>query len=214
MSCAVFNNLKEQIDRFRLWSDGYPIERRSGEWEVDYFHWNLLYHSFTEFLHNCPVQNWNHEVMENVIYITARDNEVEIMVSELAQDADRLLAVAKACLLSTENAAKWQVATRLERLSTHLQEAESLLLNFVEDKDEYVRRQAIMALGRIQSPHIEQLAEQAWNRDEDMQEYQRMAVLDALRNADSPLLKEYLVKAKEDGRQYLAAFSDEIKSNL
>lgn len=152
--------------------------------------------------------------METVIYIVARDNEVEIMVSELAQEPDRFLAVALACLSSAERDAKWQFAAELGKLSTHLQEAESLLLKFVEDEDEYVRRRAIIALGRIRSSHVERLAEQAWNREEEWQEYQRMAVLDALHSVGSPQLETYLIKATEDGRQYLGVCAAKIKGEL
>lgn len=214
MCYDVFNNLEEQVDRFRTWADAYLVERRSGEWECDYGKWNLLYDSFAKFLRDCPVAGWDKEVMETVIYIVARDNEVEIMMSELAQDLNRLLAVADACLSSAERDAKWQVAARLGKLSVRPQEAESLLLKFMEDEDEYVRRQALMALGRIRSPHVERLAEQIWNRVEEWQEYQRMAVLDALQNAGSPLLETYLTKANEDGRQHLAAYAVKIKSEL
>ena len=211
----MFRNLKEQIELFRIWANAYPIdlEQRSGEWECDYNEWNLLYDSFAKFLQACPVEKWNHEIIKDVLYIIARDNEMEIMISDLACNADLLLVVADAAL-SSERDAKWQVAAQLGKLSSHLQEAEQLLLKFVEDDEEYVRRQAFMALGTIHSTYVEQLAEQIWNREEEGQEYQRIAVLDALSKVDSPQLKEYLIKAVEDGRQYLVSYSSEIEGRL
>jgi long-subunit acyl-CoA synthetase (AMP-forming) len=209
----MFKNLKEQIEQFRAWANTYPIEQCSGEWECDYDEWNLLYASFAKFLQDCPVEEWNQEVIQDVLYIIARDNEMEIMISDLAQNANRLLVVAVAAL-SSERDAKWQIAAKLGTMSSHLQEAELLLLKFVEDDEEYVRRHALLALGRIRSEHVELLAEQIWNREEEWQEYQRMAVLDALLQVNSPLLKEYLLKAVEDGRQHLVAYSSKLENRL
>ncbi|HEX8637553.1 MAG TPA: HEAT repeat domain-containing protein [Pyrinomonadaceae bacterium] len=210
----MFSNLKEQINQFRRWANTYPIEQRSGEWECSYNGWNLLYDSFTKFLQACPVEKWNQEIIQDVLYIIARDNETEIMISDLALDTNRLLFIANAAISSSERDAKWQIAAKLGKLSSNLQDAESLLLKFVEDDEEYVRRIAFMSLGSIGSAHVEQLAEQIWNREEEWQEYQRMAVLDALLKVNSPQLKEYLVKAVEDGRQYLVAYSRKIESEL
>ena len=41
-----------------------------------------------------------------------------------------------------------------------------------------------------------------------------MAVLDALRDVGSPLLEDYLMKAEEDGRPHLAAYSTKIRNEL
>jgi hypothetical protein len=210
----VFHKLREQVDQFSAWADTRPIESRSGEWECDYRDWDLLYTSFSRFIRECPVQHWDRSMMEMVMYIVARDNEAEFMMQELAEDSDRLLAVASACIQSAEWDAKWQVASALGESSAQQQEVEPLLLRLVEDEDEYVRRRALLALGNIRSPHVALLAEQIWNREDAMQEYQRMAVLGALRDTDSPLLETYLMKGIEDGRQYLAAYSAQIRSEL
>lgn len=88
---------------------------------------------------------------------------------------------------------------------------EPLLLQFAHDEDEYVRRQALMALGTLGSPLVEDLAEAAWQTGH---EYQRMAVLAALRDVQSPALDDYLARAESDGRQYLLHYAAKIRAGV
>ena len=181
-----------------------------GEWECNYEEWGAIYEACDHFFRHHSIQEWNQEAIDTIFYIIARDNESQFLSSKLAEQPNRLLYLAENCLLATEADARWQIAVELGNLSERLSEAEPILLRLTNDVDEYVRRQALMALGRLQSPQVENLAAIAWNREEQWQEYQRMAVLSALRDTHSPLLSHYLEKAEADGRQYLTAYAAKI----
>jgi len=55
-----------------------------------------------------------------------------------------------------------------------------------------------------------------WDKDiyEDMEEFQRIAILHSLKTTQSSLLREYLNKAKEDGRKYLVQNAAEIENEM
>jgi len=89
-----------------------------------------------------------------------------------------------------------------------LEGAEALLLDLAAGADEYVRRRALMALGRIKSGQVETLVREAWDSGD---EYQRMAVLDALHDVRSKKLALYLDMAQADGGQYLTAYAGRIR---
>lgn len=198
----------DEASRFREWATDHAGP--SGEWELDYGSWDAVLDAFTSFVGACSYETWNDEITQAILYLVARDNEAEFFVDVLAEAPDRLLLLAGAAIRYPESDARWQLADRLGDLREHMAEAESLLVHFAQDEDEYVRRRAVMALGRLGSRHVERLAQAAWNTGD---EYQRMAILDALHALGSPKLREYLDRARVDGRHYLVSFARKIESD-
>src|SRR5688500_11631901 len=95
------------------------------------------------------------------------------MEREIAQDPDRLLIVAEDARESRERDTKWQIVAALVDLADRKDRIEPLLLQFAHDENEYIRRRALMALGKQRSPHVEALVEAAWNSGHEYQEYHR-----------------------------------------
>lgn len=193
-------SLSQEIDKFKAWAANYPIEQRYGEWECDYEEWDTLYKAVRSFLASSPIEKWSPAEIDDILYAIARDNEIEYLINEIKENPNVLLKLSSLALSSSESDAKWQLADRLGHLSSRAQEAEALLLEFVNDENEYVSRRALLALGNLKSPKAEELAEQAWNSGH---EYQRIAALSVLKAISSQKLPIYVRKAIEDGREYI-----------
>jgi HEAT repeat protein len=199
----------EAVSAFRNWADCYPVDQRSSEWECDYEQWPAITRTFAAFLDSGVPQLWHASTVETLLYIFARDNEMEILKQELIIRPVHLLAVARIGLHSTEPDARWQLADALGRVELTASEVEPLLAQFFHDENEYVSRRALLALARRRSKEAEPLALRAWSTEH---EYQRMAALEALFACNSPLLSSYLDLAQCDGRQHLVNFVNELRS--
>ncbi len=201
--------LNNEIIKFKRWSLSYPTETRSGEWECDYNHWNDLYAVFTNFIEsNSPEVLKEHDI-ENIIYIVARDNEMEVLISDLAEKPYWFKAILPRVLECDEPDAKWQFSVVLGDNVLPFMESEASLLKLVDDENEYVSRRALQSLGRIGSSKTESLCERAW---ETNHEYQRIMALWVLKEIHSQKLERYLSLAKEDGRRYIVSNANEIKN--
>ncbi len=207
---AALEELRGEVARFRAWADTYPVEQRSGEWEVHYNGWEELNEAFIAFVSSTSCADWDAETSEMVLYAIARDNEIEWLIEHLAQNPGNLLCLAERALESDMWEAKWQIAVALGDLKSRRTEAESLLLRFAHDEDEYVSRRALLALSDLNSSHVEDLVASAWDTGE---EYQRIAVLCALHQVGSPLLKVYAKLAEADGRESLAKYATYIREH-
>lgn len=188
--------IRRETDRFRAWAASIPAESRSGEWECDYGDWDALREAVVEFLKS-PTADWRKDDINDALYAIARDNESELLAEEVANDADVLLELAGYALETDETEAKWQLAAQLGTLSSRTQEAEALLLRFVDDADEYTSRRALLALAELKSPQAEALAERAWNTG---LEHERIAALSVLKDLGSDKLAQYVEMALSDGR--------------
>ncbi len=203
--------LHDEVKRFKEWSDNYPIRQRSGEWEMNYDSWGALYKATQDFLATPNPNVWSQQDIDDLFYTIARDNECEQIVGDLLDRPKLLLHLAELALKSIDKDTRWQLARQLGHLHTVPLEAESLLREYMNDSEEYVRRQALLALANLQSHWTEFYAEQAW---ESEHEYQRIAALWAFYETKSPKLNHYLQKAIEDGRTYLFKNVEEIKRAL
>ncbi len=152
---SQFGELNKVVEEFRAWAKDYPGRDQSGEWECAYEQWPKITTVVCACLDACPPQQWDDEVVHLLLYILARDNEAEVLKSELTSRPAHLLALARAGIQSAERDARWQLADALGEPDFSAMEAEPLLLCFVNDHDEYVSRRALLALGRRHSPKAE-----------------------------------------------------------
>lgn len=138
-------NLKKEIEKFKLWSKNYskiPEPERLGEWECLYDDWNILEDLFIEFIETKTYIKWSEEDIKSVLYLVARDNECETFIDEIAEkQPNSLELLANKSFEFGEKDAKWQIATRLDKLENK-EVAKLLLEKFMSDENEYVRRRA------------------------------------------------------------------------
>lgn len=207
MNAASF--LHAEVTRFKQWAAEIPLGTRSCEWECEYLDWKRLWAAAKLLLETVPVSTWSQAMVEDFLYTLARDNEAEFVADELDGRSETLLWLAAQVIKSGEAHAKWQIAAKLGDLSECAQEAEALLIDLVEDADEYVSRRALIALGKLKSEKTEAFAERAWLTGH---EYQCIAALWALKDAGSSKLCDYLRKAEEDGRKHVVKNANEIRA--
>ena len=201
--------LPEEIARFRSWAAPRLVDGEYSCREVDYPNWFQIKHAFGEFLSDEPFRRWDDRTISDVLYIVARDNDSPSLAHALAEDVERLLYLAEAAVVSSERDAKYQFADELSRLDRSEYPIEPILLALLQDEDEYVRRLALIALGRIHSPLAEALALAAWENGE---EYQRMVALQILHDLSSRWVGDYLVKAEQDESQYVRKYAARLKA--
>ena len=201
--------LVEEIALFRNWAVPQLSDGEYSCWEAGYSYWPQVKSAFGAFLQQRLFQEWDSGTISELLYIIARDNDSPSLAHAVAEEPERLLFLTRAALKSSEYDAKWQFAVELGDLDRRKHPAEPLLLALFQDEDEYVRRQALMALGRMRSPLAEGLVGAAWETGD---EYQRMAALQVMRDLNSPQLTGYFDEAERDSSQYLRAFAARLKA--
>lgn len=217
-------DLIREVGRFRSWAGENPPATRSREqplhhadveWESDYPYWVELHDAVMEFVDASPPARWSDEQRRAILYALARDHEDQHLAGEICQHHPAtLLSLARAATVEGDVDARWQFADQLGNLRSDLAAVEPLLLVFIRDKEEYVRRRALNSLTRIGSPSAEPLAIEAWHRPDEHQEKARMQVLDCLRILGSPHLELLLNEAEQDERRYVREFANRIRQGL
>jgi hypothetical protein len=204
--------LHQEVTKFREWVSSVEYlnsETLNVEDGCFYSEWRDLCKIILSFLTTSINEDWNSQDVDDILYVIGWDNEDEYLTDEIEENPAVLIKLANLALNSLEDDAKWQLADRLGNLSN--EPAELLLLKFVKDEDEYVRRRALNALGRMQSLYAEALAEKSWETGE---EYQRIAALLVLKDISSSKLTAYLQKAIEDGRHIVITNARQIQELL
>lgn len=148
------DQLFEEISHFEQWAKSYSQSNKEehlyfdSEWECNYKNWDAIYTSFQNFIAHTNPPEWSKEQVAMLLYIVARDNEDERLVDIIAENEAALTILAQQSLLSGEKDSKWQLATRLHLLEDK-NLAASLLHQYAQDHDEYVRRRASTELENL-----------------------------------------------------------------
>jgi HEAT repeat protein len=209
--------LRAEASSFRAWAeaDAKKHPTRSGEWECDYPHWPRAYATVGEFLHRVVLGDVPREVLTDLLYLLARDNECQHVARCIAPlPVDSVIFLAEQCADSGEPDARWQLAVRLGGIPSgpEAHRIEGVLLAFMRDEDEYVRRRSLTALALRGSPATERLALAAWEERHDAQQWTRMNALEALDRVKSAHLAGLLRDAAADPRPHLSAFARNMLS--
>lgn len=203
--------LETEVARFRRWADASPVplRMRNGEWACGYPGWAQIYTAFDAFVATSSCRLWSEATTELILYVIARDDDNMHLVRSVARKPDDLFCLAKHAVTSPEWDAKWQIAAELGRIGADSPDVEGLLLRFVHDDDEYVRRRALLALADIESAQVAALLDGAW---ESGSEYQRVDVLYILWKMRSRELDHYLLLAEAAPQQYLVDYAARIRA--
>lgn len=201
MSHQIFT----EIEKFNLWAQSLysvPQDNIGGEWECDYTGWQSIYNSFQEYITSVDPKSLTPTDKDRLLYIIARDNEVETLADLLNEQF--LTVLAEYSISNGRRDDKWQLSVQLHKL-TDREKALSLLEEFVNDEDEYVNRRSLIELAELRSNKVEMYAEKFWHKDKygELEEYQKIAALHALKIVGSKLLGKYVELAKQSGQRYL-----------
>lgn len=207
------SNWQEEVEKFRAWAA--TQDQGELEWETDYGEekWQEIYDAVGEFLMVSIPTGWTTEELEDLFYIMARDYVWREIHSQLQHHSDAALCLASESLNSpdTEWKLRLQLADVLSRLPFDAR-IEPLLLRFVDDEEEYVRRRALQSLTRIGSSQAEQLALREWNRESQTQQWSRMMALACWHHINSPLLEPHLSEAESSAMEYLSYFARRLRN--
>jgi hypothetical protein len=207
----------DEIDKFDRWvKEKYgdtPQDKLYGEWEFYYGGRQAILSSFEDFLKESDPKEWTNEIKDKLLYIIVRNNETEELAEALNEEALKVLT--KQAFDCSHKNAKWQLAIQLYKLADR-ELASEFLERFVNDKDEYVIRRALLEMAKIGSKKTEFYCEKLWHKDifGKSEEYQRIAIIHSLYEIKSPKLAEYIKLAKDDGRKYLLKNALEIEAKL
>lgn len=135
---------KNGVTNFKNWA--IEADKSFGEWETEYHDWDKLYQQTDELVKGLSVEQWSDELIQDFLYILARDNEVENIIHQLIELPNQLLLLAKASLTYKDADAKWQIAYGLGEICIGKSSTRKLLNDFLKDEHEYVRRRASFAL--------------------------------------------------------------------
>lgn len=202
-------NWREEILKFREWA---KEQEQVAEWECNYEEWQPIYQGVEEFLGASITQSWTAEETKDLLYILARDWECQIIADHLQNhQPEAAFYLASYSLKGSDWDARWQLAAVLGHLSPDAR-IEPLLLQFVDDEEEYVRRRALQSLARINSKQTEQLTVREWTRDGENQQWARIGVLWVLSKIHSPLFESYLLMAELEKEQlYLVESAQKLR---
>lgn len=208
------NQLFIEIDKFDKWAQSefdMPQDDIGGEWECNYDNWGFIYKSFEEFINTADPNKLTSNEKDRLLYILARDNEMENLSRILGEQF--LIILAEHSISYGHRDDKWQLAVQLYKL-TDKKKALSLLDKFVNDEEEYVNRRSLMELAKLKSDTVEYYAERFWHKDKyaEIEEYQKIAVLHSLNTIKSKLLDDYIKLAKKSGLKYLMQNANKIET--
>lgn len=105
--------------------------------------------------------------------------------------------------------ARWQIAELIGRKNNS--NLVKCLLLFINDKNKYVQRRALLSLARIAPEKAEKIAILNLNDEDD---YLRMVSLKILRNVSSEYLQEAIDILKDDQFKYIQLEIEKIKNKL
>jgi hypothetical protein len=125
-----------------------------------------------------------------------------LLISLSNSSASILLLASHASAMDLPDASA-QLASKLDTVDAPASERVRLLLRFTENADEYVRRIAVMSLGRMHYAQIDEVVQRLWSYDGV---HMKMGCLTALKDANSPALKAYLELAGELQDENLQSF--------
>jgi hypothetical protein len=187
------HKLRQEVRKFKQWSLSNGHVDDYDDW------WGGVVGAAKVFILEVPVDLWSQDDCDDLLCAVANDC-IEYIPELLLANPKKLLYLAEFSVKTTNPDAKWPLAAQLANVNAEREEAETLLLRFVQDENEYVSRRALLALSELGSSSIPELVQRAWDTG---QEYQRIAALWALHNCAPELLPSYLAAAVEDGREHL-----------
>ena len=219
MDSEVINLLYEKVDIFKSWAkQNYPEkteEDDNGEWEIG-GPLDDMVDAVLMVFKNIKCDNATEKLISDILYVIARDNECEIVISELLRYEEWFLLLCRECLDYEYTNAKWQFAKYLADYSKLEGDSKELIFRFVESDDEYTSRMALNTLGKLYPDKAEEYAVRFWERNKYEegsyeQEYQKIMVLWVLKDINSPKLNHYLELAEKSPYKYLRENADEIR---
>lgn len=209
---VAFGILTQEAAKFRAWAATYDDIGTNGERETEYEDWGHAHIAVDDALKAAPLSTWPSAVVDDLLYLLARDNECERTVYLIAQYPEALLWIAEVVSDRGEWEAKWQVADRLGHAGIALERCGVALTRLANDPHEYVRRRTLKTLVRLGAPDAETYALKSWAESGETRTWARMAALAALKQIGSAHYVALLAHAFSDSDELLADYARRLES--
>ena len=221
MAKDIGKELHKKVQRFKKWAQTNHPERTedndNGEW-CFCTRFDEMYSAAVDMIKNYPASAADEQIIDDLLYAIARDNEAEIIIGILEDYNDWFALLCRACLSSPYTNAKWQFAKGLKNYSGN-DDLKQLIFDFLAVDYEYTERMALKSLAAIDPQQAEKYAVDFWNRGKYAEgtyeiEYQRIMVLHVLYQIKSDSLEKYLQLAENSDYKYLKSNAEEIRELL
>ena len=207
--------LHESIAAFMAWAKanapGITEARDYNEWDFGEA-FAAMTSCAMNVIRNCPAERATEQLINDLLFVIARDHESESMIDELLDHDEWFAMLCKNSLKTNDPDAKWQFAAYLGRYEGH-GDTRAWIEDFLSCGDEYTERRALASLAAIDPQRAEAYAAYFWNRNQyGNDEYQKMTALSVLDQIHSSKLPTYLEMAEHSDYEYLRCLAQEIRS--
>lgn len=209
------SKLHIKVNAFKEWAkSNYPTiteENDNGEWCFGY-EFDEMVSEALYFVDKNPVEKADQQIIDDLLYVIARDNECSTVITELEKSTGWFSLLCRCSLKTDYVNAKWQFAEHLSNYEGN-DNLHGLVYDFLDVGDEYTERLALKALADIYPEKVEEYAVDFWHRQkDDYDEYQKIMVLHVLYQIHSPQLNDYLKMAEQSNYKYLKSNAQEIRT--
>ncbi|MBR7007509.1 MAG: hypothetical protein IKH90_02620 [Ruminococcus sp.] len=221
MIIELGRDLHKKVQLFKKWAKtthpDITEDNDNGEWcfckEFD-----DMFSSAMELIQKAPAASADDQIIDDLLYAIARDNECEILVQETGKLNDWFSLLCRKSLQSPYTNAKWQFAKELKNHSNN-DGFKELIFDFLSTGDEYTERMALDSLAVIEPEHAEKYAILFWEREKYAEgsyedEYQKIMALHVLYRVKSDCLDKYLRLAEGSNYHYLKMNAAEIREKM
>lgn len=199
-------DLQQEVERFRQWAVGR--EDSYGEWECDYEGWPSFWRAAESTIAS-SARHLDDIDADNLLYCLARDNEIEQVARTLEAHPEVFRLLAIRAVTYPDYAARWQIAASLPSVAgPHTRD---LLLPYLDDPDEYVRRRALLACVEIDAALAEKISVANLNSEH---EYTRLASLQILADLKSSHVAAAADKLKNDRSEHVRQIAEKFLKGI
>ena len=211
------NKLHTKVNIFKSWAKTYypeiTEENDNGEWCYCY-EFKEMISSALNIIEKCSAASATEQMIDDLLYVIARDNECETIIDELTDHNEWFSLLCRCSLKTHYTNAKWQFAKNLSNYNGN-DNIHELVYDFLAVEDEYTERLALEALADIYPEKAEAYAIDFWNRNKyENDEYQKIMALHVLYQIHSQKLCDYLEIAEHSEYEYLRMNAQEIRKKI
>lgn len=206
-----------RVNSFKAWAKAnHPTiteENDNGEWCFCNEFYDMEACSI-DIISNTAASGATEQMIDDLLYVIARDNECEIVMDKLEEHNDWFSLLCRRCLNTGYANAIWQFAKHLPNYKGG-DDLKKIIYDFLDSGDEYTERMALRSLVEICPEQAERYAVKFWEREKyEDDEYQKIMVLHVLHQIRSTRLPHYLALASQSAHEYLRRNAAELYVRL
>lgn len=142
-------NLHTRVNSFKAWAKAnHPTiteENDNGEWCFCNEFYNMEACSI-DIISNTAASGATEQMIDDLLYVIARDNECEIVMDKLEEHSDWFSLLCRRCLNTDYANAIWQFAKHLPNYKGG-DDLKKIIYDFLDSGDEYTRANGTQVIG-------------------------------------------------------------------